>query len=242
MPHRHRFPQATLRRGNTVLLDGADARHSVRARPGPDRPAASSRTSPIATRPRRSAARTSRSTPTTRSRCRRASSTGTRSSACEVNDATTHESLGQVTDILETGANDVYVVRGRRGEILVPAIKDVVKDDRPRARAACWSSRCQACCPASSDRAAQRLYRTPAVILKRMDLGEADRIVTLYLARRRQNSRGRQRRAAHHQPLGWPPRAIHAERRAVRRRPRAGRHLPSRHAGSVPCRFARTSS
>ena len=26
----------------------------------------------------------------------------------------------------------------------------------------------------------QRLYRTPAVILKRMDLGEADRIVTLY--------------------------------------------------------------
>jgi DNA repair protein RecO (recombination protein O) len=28
--------------------------------------------------------------------------------------------------------------------------------------------------------AASRLYRTPAVILKRMDLGEADRIVTLY--------------------------------------------------------------
>jgi len=26
----------------------------------------------------------------------------------------------------------------------------------------------------------QRLYRTPAVILKRMDLGEADRIVTFY--------------------------------------------------------------
>ena len=26
----------------------------------------------------------------------------------------------------------------------------------------------------------QRLYRTPAVILKRMDLGEADRIVTLF--------------------------------------------------------------
>src|SRR5438128_8951920 len=26
----------------------------------------------------------------------------------------------------------------------------------------------------------QRLYRTPAIVLKRMDLGEADRIVTLY--------------------------------------------------------------
>ena len=28
--------------------------------------------------------------------------------------------------------------------------------------------------------ARSRLYRTPAVILKRMDLGEADRIVTLF--------------------------------------------------------------
>jgi 16S rRNA processing protein RimM len=35
--------------------------------------------------------------------------------------------LGTVEDILETGANDVYVVRGARGEVLVPAIKDVVK-------------------------------------------------------------------------------------------------------------------
>jgi 16S rRNA processing protein RimM len=48
-------------------------------------------------------------------------------------DATTHESLGEVTDILETGANDVYVVRGGRGEILVPAIKDVVKKIDPSA-------------------------------------------------------------------------------------------------------------
>lgn len=37
------------------------------------------------------------------------------------------EPLGQVAEILETGGNDVYVVRGPKGEILVPAIKQVVK-------------------------------------------------------------------------------------------------------------------
>ncbi|MGI9145588.1 MAG: ribosome maturation factor RimM [Chloroflexota bacterium] len=51
----------------------------------------------------------------------------------QVEDATTHELLGEVTDILETGANDVYVVSGGRGEILVPAIKDVVKRIDPTA-------------------------------------------------------------------------------------------------------------
>jgi len=50
-----------------------------------------------------------------------------------VEDARTHETLGEVTDILETGANDVYVIRGGRGEILVPAIKDVVKQIDPAA-------------------------------------------------------------------------------------------------------------
>jgi 16S rRNA processing protein RimM len=50
-----------------------------------------------------------------------------------VEDATTHETLGEVTDIIETGANDVYVVRGSRGEILLPAIKDVVKRIDPAA-------------------------------------------------------------------------------------------------------------
>jgi 16S rRNA processing protein RimM len=36
--------------------------------------------------------------------------------------------LGAVTEILETGANDVYIVKGPdRREILVPAIKDVVR-------------------------------------------------------------------------------------------------------------------
>jgi 16S rRNA processing protein RimM len=47
-------------------------------------------------------------------------------------DATTETALGHVKDILETGANDVYVVRGEDGkEILIPAIKDVVKDIDP---------------------------------------------------------------------------------------------------------------
>ncbi len=37
------------------------------------------------------------------------------------------ETLGRVSDILSTGANDVYVVRGERGELLLPAIDDVVR-------------------------------------------------------------------------------------------------------------------
>ncbi|MGE5544414.1 MAG: ribosome maturation factor RimM [Bacillota bacterium] len=37
--------------------------------------------------------------------------------------------LGVVTDVLQTGANDVYVIKGERyGEVLIPAIKDVVID------------------------------------------------------------------------------------------------------------------
>jgi 16S rRNA processing protein RimM len=38
------------------------------------------------------------------------------------------EWLGQVAEVLETGANDVYLVRGPRGEVLVPAITDVVRE------------------------------------------------------------------------------------------------------------------
>jgi 16S rRNA processing protein RimM len=37
------------------------------------------------------------------------------------------EVLGEVREILETGANDVYVVQTERGELLLPAIKDVVQ-------------------------------------------------------------------------------------------------------------------
>jgi 16S rRNA processing protein RimM len=34
--------------------------------------------------------------------------------------------LGTITDILRTGANDVYVVTGDAGEILLPALREVV--------------------------------------------------------------------------------------------------------------------
>ena len=39
--------------------------------------------------------------------------------------------LGQVRDVLETGANDVYVVQTTSGELLLPAVKDVVKEISP---------------------------------------------------------------------------------------------------------------
>ncbi len=38
-----------------------------------------------------------------------------------------NELLGNVKDVLPTGANDVYVVEGEKGEILIPAIKSIVK-------------------------------------------------------------------------------------------------------------------
>lgn len=34
--------------------------------------------------------------------------------------------LGRVSDVLTTGANDVYVIAGPTGELLLPAIKDVI--------------------------------------------------------------------------------------------------------------------
>jgi len=37
------------------------------------------------------------------------------------------ELLGEITEILTTKSNDVYIVNGDRGEILIPAIDDVVK-------------------------------------------------------------------------------------------------------------------
>jgi 16S rRNA processing protein RimM len=36
------------------------------------------------------------------------------------------EALGELAEIIETGANDVYVVRGPSGEILLPAIRSVI--------------------------------------------------------------------------------------------------------------------
>jgi len=38
------------------------------------------------------------------------------------------EDLGLLSEILETGSNDVYVVRGPGGEVLVPALADVIMD------------------------------------------------------------------------------------------------------------------
>ncbi|WP_119072370.1 ribosome maturation factor RimM [Aggregatilinea lenta] len=38
------------------------------------------------------------------------------------------EHLGEIVDVIETGANDVYVVRGPRGEILLPAIEECILD------------------------------------------------------------------------------------------------------------------
>lgn len=41
------------------------------------------------------------------------------------------EEIGKVSDILETGANDVYVVKGSGGERLLPAIKQVIVEIAP---------------------------------------------------------------------------------------------------------------
>jgi 16S rRNA processing protein RimM len=38
------------------------------------------------------------------------------------------EYLGRVREVLNTGANDVYVIRGPKGDILLPAIDDVVRE------------------------------------------------------------------------------------------------------------------
>ncbi|MBP3310500.1 MAG: 16S rRNA processing protein RimM [Ruminococcus sp.] len=44
----------------------------------------------------------------------------------EVKDADSGEVYGEIADVMQTGANDVYVVRGADREYLVPAIADVV--------------------------------------------------------------------------------------------------------------------
>ena len=36
--------------------------------------------------------------------------------------------LGTMVDIIETGANDVYVVKGAQGEVLLPAIPQVIRE------------------------------------------------------------------------------------------------------------------
>lgn len=44
----------------------------------------------------------------------------------EVRDCETGEVYGKIADIMQTGANDVYVIKGNNREYLVPAIADVV--------------------------------------------------------------------------------------------------------------------
>ena len=41
---------------------------------------------------------------------------------------TAGEELGEITEIITTGSNEVFVVRGPRGELLIPAIEDVVQE------------------------------------------------------------------------------------------------------------------
>jgi 16S rRNA processing protein RimM len=38
------------------------------------------------------------------------------------------ERLGELVEVLETGANDVYVILGEQGEILLPVIPSVIRD------------------------------------------------------------------------------------------------------------------
>ena len=48
--------------------------------------------------------------------------------------ANTGEAIGTVREVMVTGSNDVYLVRGAAGEVLVPAIPDVVQDFDPERR------------------------------------------------------------------------------------------------------------
>ncbi len=44
------------------------------------------------------------------------------------------DNIGEVVEILRTGANDVYVVKGPHGEVLIPVIADVVRIIDPESR------------------------------------------------------------------------------------------------------------
>ncbi len=43
-------------------------------------------------------------------------------------ESTQGEALGTIAEIIQTGSNDVYVVKSDSGELLLPAIHDVVRD------------------------------------------------------------------------------------------------------------------
>ena len=44
----------------------------------------------------------------------------------QVKNADTGEFYGNISDVMQTGANDVYVIKGENREYLVPAIPEVV--------------------------------------------------------------------------------------------------------------------
>lgn len=48
--------------------------------------------------------------------------------------AVSGEPIGTLREVIATGSNDVYIVRGPDGEVLVPAIPDVVHDYDPQRR------------------------------------------------------------------------------------------------------------
>jgi 16S rRNA processing protein RimM len=41
---------------------------------------------------------------------------------------TAGEELGEIAEIISTAGNDVFVVRGKRGEVLIPSVEDVVPE------------------------------------------------------------------------------------------------------------------
>ena len=47
---------------------------------------------------------------------------------------TSGEPVGKITDVLPTAGNDIYVVKGKRGEILIPAVEDIVQSVDIRSR------------------------------------------------------------------------------------------------------------
>ncbi len=49
---------------------------------------------------------------------------------CEVSDSS-GRSLGHVADVFRVGESEVYVVRGTRGELLIPAVSSVVRELAP---------------------------------------------------------------------------------------------------------------
>lgn len=48
--------------------------------------------------------------------------------------STTGEDLGSVADVFRVGESEVYVVRGGRGELLIPAVRSIVRELLPAER------------------------------------------------------------------------------------------------------------